>query len=275
MLMSVRGAIAATLLAGTALAATPALADDAAPPSDITVTGSASVASQYRFRGIAQSDNKPVVQGSITVSHKSGFYLSTWGSSATKTSVDYLGTPTDVVNIGGTEIDVYGGWTGKLGGSGVTLDAGGYGYIYPGMTTGNYYEVYGSLAYGLGPVNAKVGVNFAPAQKVFNYSVFSPKRSNTYVYGELGGAIPNTPLTIHTHLGHTGGGFDVAKQYIDYTAGITYAWHHLSLDASIVGTNIKQRDFANTGLCVVGDPLCNAFHRVTKPVGVVTLTASF
>ena len=259
MLMSVRGVVAATLLAGTALAATPAFADEAAPPSDITVTGSASVASQYRFRGISQSDNKPVIQGAITVSHSSGFYVATWGSSA---------TGNDAVDIGGTEIDVYGGWTGKLGGSGVTLDAGVYGYLYPGNTPGNVYELYGSLAYALGPVNAKAGVYFAPDQK-------NTSRSNTYVYGELSGAIPNTPLTVHTHLGHTGGAFDFPKQYIDYTAGVTYSWKHLSLDASIVGTNLKRSDFVAAGCDTPGFASCNTLHRVSKAVGVVTLTASF
>jgi uncharacterized protein (TIGR02001 family) len=124
---SLRGLIAATLLVGTAFAATPALADDA-PASPFTITGSAAVASQYRFRGLAQSDNKPVVQGAITLAHSSGFYISTWGSSA---------TGNDVVNIGGTEIDVYGGWTHALGKSGVTFDGGVYGYIYPGFTPGN------------------------------------------------------------------------------------------------------------------------------------------
>ena len=88
-----------TCLAGAVLYAVPSLADDApTPASDFTITGSAGVWSQYRFRGIAQSDNKPVFQDSLTLTHKSGFYLSTWGSSA---------AANDAVDIGGTEIDVY------------------------------------------------------------------------------------------------------------------------------------------------------------------------
>ena len=97
MLTSVRSKIAAALLAGCTLAATPAFADETDPPSDITVTGSASLVSQYRFRGLAQSDNKPAVQASMTIAHSSGFYISTWGSSASAGS--------GPINIGGTEID--------------------------------------------------------------------------------------------------------------------------------------------------------------------------
>ncbi|HUD29971.1 MAG TPA: TorF family putative porin, partial [Novosphingobium sp.] len=77
MLLSVRGAIAATLLAGTALSAAPAFAQDAEAPSEITVTGSAAVTTDYRFRGVSQSGGDFAIQGGITVSHASGFYVGT------------------------------------------------------------------------------------------------------------------------------------------------------------------------------------------------------
>ena len=49
MLTSVRGLLAATLLAGSAVAATPAFADEADPPSDFTITGNAALVSDYRL----------------------------------------------------------------------------------------------------------------------------------------------------------------------------------------------------------------------------------
>lgn len=217
MLTSVRSLMAASMLAGCVLAASPALADDApAPTPAFTVNGSAAVVSQYRFRGLAQSDNKPAFQGSITLTHESGFYISTWGSSASAGA--------SPINIGGTEIDVYGGYAHELGKSGVKLDVGVYGYLYPGAHLGNYYELYGSLSKTFGPVLAKVGMNYAPSQRVFNYNFTSPTHSNTYVYGELSSGIPGTPLTVHSHLGHTGGGFDWGKQYLDYTVGVSASW---------------------------------------------------
>src|ERR1700760_2262666 len=115
------------LFAGSALAASPALADDApaapAATPDFTITGGADVTSQYRFRGISQSNNNPAFQGTFTITHKSGFYISTWGSSANEGN--------KWVDIGGTEIDVYGGYSHSFKG-GLTLDGGLYGYIYPG-----------------------------------------------------------------------------------------------------------------------------------------------
>ena len=63
-----------------ALCATPAFAQDAEPKA-ITVSGSATIVSDYRFRGISQTDKDFALQGGMTVSHESGVYLSVWGSS--------------------------------------------------------------------------------------------------------------------------------------------------------------------------------------------------
>lgn len=253
---SIKALLASTLFVAVA---TPAMADETAPPSDIKITGSAAIVSQYRFRGIAQSDNKPAVQGAITISHSSGFYVSTWGSSATGGD--------SAVQIGGTEIDVYGGFAHALGDTGINADVGVYGYLYPGATAGNYYEVYGSLSGAVGPVNAKAGVNFAPAQK--NLRIY-PTHSNTYVYGELSGAIPNTPLTVHSHLGHTGGAFDWTKAYLDYSVGVGATYKNLTLDVSWVGTNVGKKDAALK-------PVTSPFetYRAAKDVAVVSLTATF
>lgn len=260
---SIKALAAASVMAGTMLAATPAFADETDPPSPITITGTAAIVSQYRFRGISQSNNKPVVQGSITISTEPGFYISTWGSSASAGA--------GAVDIGGTEIDVYGGYTHGLGSSGVTVDVGLYGYFYPGCPGGttncNYYEIYGSLAKTLGPVTAKAGIYYAPKQKV---TKFYPTHENTYVYGELSAAIPNTPITLHSHLGHTGGSFNWTKQYLDYSVGASVTYKNLTLDASLVGTNVSHDNAA-------ANPVTSPFetYRAAKSVGVVSLTAAF
>ena len=279
MLTSVRGLVAATLLAGSSFAAMPALADETDPPSEFTVTGSAAVVSQYRFRGLAQSDNKPVAQAAITLSHQSGFYVSAWGSSASAGN--------GPINIGGTEIDVYGGWTHGIGDSGVTVDIGGYGYIYPGAPLGNYYEIYGSVAKTFGPVSAKVGVYVAPDQEVFNYNWTSPDQHNLYVYGDLSGGIPGTPITLHGHLGHTSGGFEWAKSYLDFNAGASVKWKMLTFDVSVVGTDVSRDDISNgfgpgyypgliaAGTCTSNTTCTDYYRRMSKTVVVGSITASF
>ena len=273
--------ILSTLFAGTMLAAAPAWADDApAPAPDFTITGGADVATQYRFRGISQSNNKPVFQGTFTITHKSGFYVSTWGSSASGNSA---------VDIGGTEIDVYGGYSHTF--AGFTLDGGVYGYIYPGsphafgclevngckLPSQNYFEVYADASKSYGPVTAKVGINFAPNQGIFHSDGFNaaePTHHNVYVFGELGLSLPNFPISFHSHVGHTGGGFDYffgdkPKQYIDYTVGATYKWKSLSFDASVVGTNLSKSDVSPGGFLNVDA------HRAAKAAVVGTIGVSF
>lgn len=262
-----RRSFAAVLLGTCGMAAVPALADETSPPGDFTVSGSVAVVSQYRFRGISQSNNRPAVQGSITLSHKSGFYVGTWGSS---TSGDLGKTP---VAPGGSEIDIYGGYTHTFSASGLTLDLGGYGYLYPQASVNNYYEIYGSLAKTLGPVTAKAGINYAPGQSYFRD--LGVTNHNVYLYGELSSGIPNTPVTLHAHLGHTDGGLRYLKNYMDYSVGASVKWRMLTLDASLVGTNVSKGDVDRLVPCATASA-CEAYwHRPAKTTGVVSLTASF
>src|SRR5205085_2420757 len=71
--------LAAAIALGIAAIAPAAYADDE-PASAFTITGSAAVTTQYRLRGISQTDNDAAVQGGITVSHSSGVYIGTWAS---------------------------------------------------------------------------------------------------------------------------------------------------------------------------------------------------
>ena len=65
--------------------------DDTAPPPAITINGGATLVSDYRFRGISQTNLQPAIQGSITLTHASGFYASVW-SSSTSGYVTFSGT---------------------------------------------------------------------------------------------------------------------------------------------------------------------------------------
>jgi uncharacterized protein (TIGR02001 family) len=72
---------ASHLFAQTAApAAEPAAAAAPAPTPDWTITGNAGLFSDYRFRGISQTDKKPAFQGGFDVAHSSGFYLGNWNS---------------------------------------------------------------------------------------------------------------------------------------------------------------------------------------------------
>ena len=81
---------------------------DASPPAH-SLHANVSLASQYRYRGLAQTDGDPALQGGFDYSHASGLYLGTWGS-----NVSWLADSNgDVSNS--VELDVYGGYRGAWG----------------------------------------------------------------------------------------------------------------------------------------------------------------
>lgn len=206
MLTSVRSLLAATALTGAVLAATPAMAQEEAE-SEITVTGSVALVSDYRFRGISLSAGEPAIQGSININHVSGFYVGTWASSMED-------TPT----YGEMELDLYGGWKGEVT-PGLTVDAGLLYYAYPGKDDGagpsDVFEPYVKLSTTLGPVGATLGVAYAWDQKSLG------DEDNLYIFTDLSAGIPETPITLTAHLGYTDGFLTLTSDgdAFDYSVG--------------------------------------------------------
>jgi len=171
--------------------ASPALADDDAAPSAITVSASVTLVSDYRFRGVSLSGGDPAVQGGITVAHDSGLYVGTWASSIDDAGTDFYGDE---------EVDLFGGWSGQVS-DGIGFDVGLLYYAYPSNAKGNdaeFFEPYATISGDLGPVSAKLGVNYAWDQKAL-------ANDSLYVHTELSSGIPTTPVTLSAHLGYTDG----------------------------------------------------------------------
>jgi uncharacterized protein (TIGR02001 family) len=98
----------------------------AAEESPHSFSGNVSLTSDYIFRGISQTGGEPAIQGGLDYSHASGFYLGTWASNVGWLE-DFQG-----YQKGNLEIDVYGGYRGDIGSTGLTFDLGAIQYIYPG-----------------------------------------------------------------------------------------------------------------------------------------------
>ena len=241
MLTSIRGLLAASLLAGTALAATPAFADETDAPSAVTVTGNVALVTDYRFRGLSQSSGDPAVQGSININHSSGFYVGVWSS-----SLDFSSLSAATTKIyGNQEVDIYGGWTGAVA-SGLTADVGLLYYAYPGGHVGQaeFFEPYASLTAAIGPATAKLGVAYAWKQQALNFNG-GGKDDSLYIYTDINSGIPNTPISVSAHLGYADGALSpkyatgASTKYaggLDYSIGASYnITKALSLGVSYVG----------------------------------------
>jgi len=251
MLTSLRSLLAATVLAGAALSAVPAMAQDAAPAGPVTVSGSVALVSDYRFRGVSQTDEEMAVQGGITVGHESGLYVGTWAS-----NLAGWGT------FGGSnmELDIYGGYAMPLGAA--TLDVGVTWYMYPGGADDtDFAEPYVKLSSTLGPVEGLLGVAYAPKQQALgNYSATpnsrGQKQDNVYIWTDVNSGIPNTPLTVKGHLGYSNGnpglgpnGTSIAPtgEYFDWMLGADLAAGPVTLGVAYVDTDISRSESAYLG----------------------------
>jgi uncharacterized protein (TIGR02001 family) len=255
----------AIALASAAIA--PAAYAQDEPVDDIKVSGSVTLASEYRLRGISQSDSDPAIQGGITVAHSSGVYVGTWASSL-------AGNGT----FGGSnmELDVIAGFSTAAGP--VTVDVGGIYYIYPGTQGHDFVEIFGSVSGALGPVNAKLGAYWAPSQDNIG-------GDNIWVFTDLALPIEGTPITLKAHAGYSSGDSlytngagafapsPVAgrnKDVFDYSVGVDLTWRALTLNVSYVGTDMDRAH-------------ANAYYgagtktgrKITRGDIVATLTAAF
>jgi len=207
-------------------AAAPALAEDA--PSPITLTAGATLISDYRFRGISQTNKRFAVQGTLGLSTSAGFYIGTWGSSID----DYVANGSD------QEIDIYGGY--KKTFDGTTVDVGVLYYYYPGSggINSDFFEPYANISHTFGPIGVKVGGNFSWKQKALSYGPRT-KEGGSYAYGELSAAVPNTGLTITAHAGHS---FEknyitFGQKYSDFSVTAAYTWKNLTISGAYVDTS--------------------------------------
>ena len=234
-----------------ASAATPAFADDAptAPPPAITINGTATVVSDYRFRGVSQTDMNVAIQGGITLTHSSGLYVSVWGS-----SVDSYVT---LSGAGHQEVDIIAGYSKTY--SGTKFDVGVLYYVYPktklsalDTSSSDFFEPYFDISHTFGPITAKATVNYAWKQKALaldqGLTGLTPKQDNVYLAGDFSAAIPKTPIGLTAHIGHTFGPSWLAtdnngsKGYTDWALGATYTYKVLTFGVSYVDTDADFRD---------------------------------
>jgi uncharacterized protein (TIGR02001 family) len=230
-------------------------AAETAPPPALTVSGSATIASDYRFRGVSQSDQQMAVQGGITITHESGLYVGTWAS-----NLAGWGT------FGGAnmELDLIGGYKAKLADN-ATLDVGLTWYMYPGgADKTDFAEPYAKLTGTTGPATLTAGVAYAPKQQAIGkwyntgtdaangiYNNPSAKDDNLYLWGDGAMGIAGTPFTAKAHVGHSWGqnglgpnatAVSPTGKYWDWSLGADATYKNLTFNVSYVDTDISNRE---------------------------------
>ncbi len=214
-------AIGATLLAGAANL-------QAAPD----IEGNVALTTDYRFRGISQSNDDIAIQGGFDIAWENGIYIGTWGS-----SVDFDLTSEDGLN-GSLELDYYVGWSGNLG-ENSSVDVGYLYYDYPGDSSvleGDYQEVY----LGFSWYDLSVGVHYSDDYYAESGDFF-------YYYADYSfGVTDNLSLDLHVGLND----FDdkdvflsKGDSYVDYSVGLTASYLSVDWTLALVGTDLKKKEY--------------------------------
>ncbi len=244
-------------------------AEDAEATSPISFSANVALATDYRFRGISQTENDLALQGGFKASHESGFYIGTWAS-----NLSGWGT------FGGAnlELDLFGGYTTEIGSA--TVDAGVIWYVFPqGSDNTSYGEFYGSLAHDVGPGTVALGANYAFKQSAL--SLNGENEDNIYLYAKAAAAIKDSPISLSAQIGYSDGNGGAGPNgwvasptghYLDWSAGVSVAlpWGPISLSATYVDTDISRSEAA-------AFQLINPGYRygIGAATGVFAITASF
>jgi uncharacterized protein (TIGR02001 family) len=200
-------------------------------PYDWSMTANAGLFSDYRFRGISQTNKKPAFQGGFDFAHKSGFYAGNWNSNV------------DAEFFGGAnlEMDFYGGFKGSV--NAFTYDVGVLYYYYPGSNAGGSPTIDNTEIYvsgGWGPVSLKY------SYAVSDFFGFQDSKGAYYLDATI--AYPVTKeLSLVGHFGYQGNlkngariseiNGNVSNSITDWKLGVTYDLNGWMLGASYIDTN--------------------------------------
>lgn len=239
-----------------AATATPAFAqEETEAPEPMAVTGGITLISDYRFRGVTQTNEDPAIQGTINFNHVSGLYAGVWASTVDG-GID--GSTPALTGYGDAEIDLYAGYTKTLS-NGLGFDIGLLYYLYPdgakGLNT-DFFEPYASVSYTIGPVSTKVGAAYAWGGQagLAGFDVKGGNDDNLYVYGDASVGIPTTPITLKGHLGYSSGSLGslnipgvLDNNYMDWSVGAEWVGGPLKGGVSYVDTDISNANVAGVG----------------------------
>jgi uncharacterized protein (TIGR02001 family) len=200
-------------------------------PYDWSFTANAGLFSDYRFRGVSQTNKKPAFQGGFDFAHKSGFYAGNWNS-----NVD-----SGLYNGANLEMDFYGGFKGAY--QSFSYDVGALYYYYPGTGAAGSLKIDNAELYvsgGWGPFSLKYSY---AVSDFFGY----PDSDGAYY---LDGTITyplSKELSLVGHIGYQGNLKNDARIFetngavqtsiTDWKLGVNYELSGWVLGASYIDTN--------------------------------------
>jgi len=230
-------AAAVALLTGLASASAFA-ADTPTNPEDTSATSpiaaNVTVTSNYIYRGLTQSNNKPAIQGGFDYAHESGFYVGNWNSSISWISDSYgangYGNKTNLSSgnnsgasvTGPVEMDFYAGFKKEFIGEGFASDFGVLQYYYPTSGLPNYTYL----------ASQPGGLSSAGAVSSRQFLGYSPNTTEVYAAQNFTAGPVTGFFKLSYSLTNLFGIYNSAgAMYPDLTANYDTGWNGITLNA--------------------------------------------
>ena len=192
-------------LMACSLFATPAFAQESDPAWG--VSGSASVLSDYVWRGVSQTGGDPALQLEGFLEHESGFYAGAWA-----TNVDFTGAGEEDDGID-WELDAIVGWSGTLG-EGAEVDVFLSRVAFPGSRDGYDYDY----------TELEVDLSFAEYFTVgvaYSNDIFNLGGKGIYWFGGAEVPLGESGIGLLVNAGHYDLDDAAGDSYNDYLVGLT------------------------------------------------------
>jgi uncharacterized protein (TIGR02001 family) len=213
-------------------------------------TGKVAIYSEYEYRGISQTSEKPALQLNLDYAHASGFYLGTFLSNIKwlKDTAEVNGFSTKAK----IEWDIYGGYRREIAPD-TTIDVGYLRYEYPQSKEfhpkPNTDEVY-------------AGVTWKMLNLKYSYSIndtfgVPDSKGSDFIEGNVAYVLPMLPkLTVTGHVGHQSYKHNNALAYTvwklgavyDFGAGFTAGAYYKDTNADENLYTVKGKDWSKARL---------------------------
>ncbi|THF60781.1 hypothetical protein E6C76_21620 [Pseudothauera nasutitermitis] len=218
------------------------LASGAAMAEDSPFSANVSIVSDYTFRGISQTDQRPALQGGFDYAHDSGFYVGFWASNVSWLRDMEKGT--GVSSSSSLETNIYAGYATEIGPLGV--DVGLLQYYYPGDFDSAWKAATGSK--NPNTLEAYVGLSWEFLSFTYSHTLssnqFGVEDAKNSGYYDLSVSYPiYDALTLDAHYGYS----DTrnADNYEDWKLGATYSYGGFDFGLHYVDTDIKNSRVAD------------------------------
>ena len=198
------------------------------------ISANVSLASDYIWRGVSQTNEKPAISGGFDYSHDFepvSWYIGTWASNVDPSFFGGKHSPS-------TELDLYTGVTGELGE--FSYDAGWLRYFYPGGSSNDTTEW-------------KIGGGWKWFGVTYYYSDdwFGTHDSSSRIEGSFDYDLPYE-IGLSASIGNNyGDGTEdfFTDSYVDWSLGLSKTWMGVDWGLAYTDTDISKSHCGGEDLC--------------------------